>query len=295
MLRHLRRVQRLVRHQQEVRVVLLLSHYQLPEVDWASNCERVVVVYAHAVGVAEVGDAPEVGQARHVGEEAHALQPTMPPALVHGDGQLVPEKLLENGAQQVDPCVLPEPAVAVQQLVPEDVRDHGQLVVGAALVELQQRLHEVVGQREPLPSYVLVTPELDLEVRVHLLRFPEEVVLGGRQLAAQPHLVDHFGDQLWARAAVHGSEWVALIEGQKLGERHLEFKRVEGHVVHIGELEPRAGAFQLAAVHCFEGGHSQEGGAGNDGEGIGNVELSRILLAEVVQARQIQVCQHHLN
>lgn len=164
MLRPLSRVGVFVGHKEEVRVILLLTDDQITEIDGSSNHHRVNVVDSHAVGVAEVGNAPHVFEFGHVGEEAHTLQPAIAEGFIDRDGQLEGQKFIENGSEQIHPSIFPKPPILVKQLMPKDVGNCSQFVVGTPFVELYDGLHDIVCQGKPFTSDVLVSPEFDFVV-----------------------------------------------------------------------------------------------------------------------------------
>ena len=135
MFSHLSGVEGLIRHAEDVGVVLLLAHDELPEIDRASDGRCIALVNTHAVNVTVVSDAPHVLDFRHVGKEAHPLQPAVPEGLVHCDHNLETSELVEDGPKHVHPRVLPEAAAVVKQLVPDYISHSRQLVVRTLFVE----------------------------------------------------------------------------------------------------------------------------------------------------------------
>lgn len=140
------------------------------------------MVDAHAIEVAVVGDPPHVLDSRGVREEAHSLQPTVPEGLIDCDDDLILGELIEDRSKHVHTSILPETALVVEQLVPDNVGDRCQLVVRTVLVEVYEVDQQIVGQGEVLSGYVLLPPQFDLVVGVYKSRFAVEIFFGRRHI-----------------------------------------------------------------------------------------------------------------
>jgi hypothetical protein len=158
-LAHLSWVEGVVRKAQHVGVVLLLPDEELPEVDGAGNGRRIAVVNTHSVEVAEVCDSPHILDFGSISEEAHTLKPTIPEHLVDSNGDLIGEKTIEDGSENVHASVLPEATFVKENFMAHYVGNCGQLGVGTCFVEPNEVHYEVVREREVLPGDVLFTPK----------------------------------------------------------------------------------------------------------------------------------------
>jgi len=93
------RIKSVIRHGQNVGIVLFRPDYILSEVYRPRNHQSVVVVNAHSVSVSEVSDSPKVLELWRIGEEAHALQPTIAESFIDGDRNLISEEFVEDWSQ----------------------------------------------------------------------------------------------------------------------------------------------------------------------------------------------------
>jgi hypothetical protein len=110
------------------------------------------------------------------------LQPAIAEGFIDGNDNFVSCEFVEDGSKEVHACVFPESALVVEYLMPHDVSDSGEFVVGAVGVEVDECAYEVVGEGEVIAGDVFFSPEFDLVVGVDHLGFAVEVLFGGWEL-----------------------------------------------------------------------------------------------------------------
>ena len=73
------------------------------------------------------------------------MKPAIPNVLVDRYDQLVLEKIVRNGTEQVHACIFPKTALPIEDFMSQDVSDSSQFVVRRMLVESEDVLDDIVS------------------------------------------------------------------------------------------------------------------------------------------------------
>jgi hypothetical protein len=137
----------------------------------------------------------EANKLGHDAIDAHGLRPAMAIGPFCGQGQFVAEPLVEDVVEEHHGNIHVESAMVIGQFMAHYISHGGPLGVSGDVLHIVQILQKIIRQGEVFLGDVVLPPKFKLEVRVEFLVGLDYFLFEGRDLPANPDVVNDLRNQ----------------------------------------------------------------------------------------------------
>jgi len=112
-------------------------------------------------------------------------------------------------------------------------------------------LDAVIGVGEEFKRQIMLSPYLDLILRVYFFRFVNEILFGRRNARAKPDLMDDSGDKIRALTIINRDPILSLVVGNLFSKGNLILNECLKELFWQNAVNSCTGHSDLLFIDCF--------------------------------------------
>lgn len=120
------------------------------------------------IGIVGLNDSEESFEFGHNSKNTHRLGPSVPEGSFCTDYEFIAEPVVEGSVEKDHTCIHVEASFIVHDLMSENISHGGSLGVSGIILDVVDSMQKVITERKTLFGYILLRPDLELEIRIEL-------------------------------------------------------------------------------------------------------------------------------